>query len=239
MQFYQQLSKYYDLIFPLNEQSIIFIKDQTAKGPLLDVAAGTGNHAVALAKLGYRVTATDLDEHMVTKIHEKAVHNDVSITAFPLAMQQLDQLNAQNFITIICIGNSLVHLESIQKVKKAITDMFYLLQINGKLIIQVVNYDRILQEETTELPLIKHETEQISFRRLYKHEANKIIFRGELFIQNEMLENEVTLLPLTSQQIVTLLTEIGFSNITLYGSFKGEPFDELSLALIIVAAKEK
>lgn len=237
MEFYKQLSKYYDIIFPLNKQSVTFIKEHLAAGPVLDLAAGTGNHALALARDGVQVTATDLDENMVVKIKEKAALDNVTITALPLAMEELGQLKDKSFSTIICLGNSLVHLNSLESVKSVTTNMYDLLGEHGKLMIQIVNYDRVLNEGITELPLINREKEQISFRRLYKHEENKIIFKGELTIGGETLENEVSLLPITSQQLVDVLTSVGFSKINLFGSFKGEPFEINSPALIIDATK--
>ncbi|QOY36531.1 class I SAM-dependent methyltransferase [Anaerobacillus isosaccharinicus] len=237
MEFYNQLSQYYDIIFPLNKQSVDFIKEHLVDGPVLDLAAGTGNHALALARDGFQVTATDLDENMVVKIKEKAALDEVTIIALPLAMEELDQLKDKSFSTIICLGNSLVHLNSLESVKSVTTTIYDLLDQNGKLMIQIVNYDRVLNEGITELPLINREKEQISFRRIYKHEENKILFKGELTIGGETLENEISLLPITSQQLVDVLTSVGFSKINLFGSFKGEPFEINSPALIIEATK--
>ena len=237
MEFYQQLSKYYDIIFPLNKQSVNFLKERITEGAVLDLGAGTGNHALALAKQGYDVTATDLDENMVAKIKEKATKGDIFITALPLAMEKLEQLNGNYYSTIICLGNSLVHLESIHSVKKVATTMHELLENCGKLFIQIVNYDRVLEEGVTELPLINREQELISFRRTYKHEDDKIIFKGELTIGPETLINEVSLLPITCQQLINILNEVGFQEIQLFGSFNGQPFSINSPALIVEAIK--
>jgi glycine/sarcosine N-methyltransferase len=237
MEFYKQLSKYYDVLFPLNLQSVTFIKEKLTEGEILDLAAGTGNHALALAKLGFSVTATDLDENMVKAIKEKAIENDVCISALPLAMEQLKEMKDKQFSTIICLGNSLVHLKDLNAVTKALSDMHNLLCHDGKLFIQIVNYDRVLKEGITELPYINCEKEQVSFRRSYQHKDQEIIFKGVLSVGEETLENEVSLLPLTSQQLVDLLAKVGFKNINLFGSFKGELFDINSPAIIVEASK--
>lgn len=235
MNFYQLLSKYYDTIFPLNNQSISFITEKISDGPILDIAAGTGNHAIALAKLGYEVTATDLDENMVDKINKKATTNHVTVQAVKLAMEQLSQLSETKYKSIICIGNSLVHLQSFNDVLNALKTMNELLVANGKIIIQIVNYDRVLSNKITELPLI--EREEVTFNRNYEHKDGKIIFIGQLTVGENAYENAVELLPLTSSDIEKLLTDAGFHSINLYGSFKGEKFTSNSPALIVEASK--
>jgi glycine/sarcosine N-methyltransferase len=238
MEFYKQLSKYYDILFPLNIQSVTFIKERLTEGKILDLAAGTGNHALALAKLGFSVTATDLDENMIKAIEEKAIKDDVCISAIQLAMEQLEEIMDNRFSTIICLGNSLVHLNNINALTKALSDIHNLLSHDGKLFIQIVNYDRVLKEGITELPYINREKEQVSFRRSYLYKDQGIIFKGVLSVGEEILENEVSLLPITSQQLVELLAKVGFKSINLFGSFKGEPFDLNSPATIVEASKE-
>ncbi|MCT8139356.1 class I SAM-dependent methyltransferase [Anaerobacillus sp. CMMVII] len=238
MDFYQQLSKYYDLIFPLNSQSIAFIRERIGEGAVLDIAAGTGNHALALANLGLNVTATDLDKNMVAIIEEKALKNQVSLTAVSLAMEQLDQLKDKRYSTIIVLGNSLVHLDNMTMLTEVLSNIHNLLTKSGKLLIQIVNYDRILKEGVTELPMITREKEELTFRRTYKHVDKKIKFCGQLTIGEEILKNEVYLLPITSKQLVDVLAQVGFQEINLYGSFKGEPFETHSPALIVEATKK-
>lgn len=235
MDFYKQLSEFYDIIFPLNEQSIHFIAEKIDIGPILDLAAGTGNHAIALAKKGYDVTATDLDQNMIEKVEQKASVNNVSINTLQLAMEELDQLSENRFSSIICIGNSLVHLQNLEDVATVVSQMRDLLNENGKLLIQVVNYDRVLSEGITELPII--ERENVAFYRTYEHQNDKIIFKGKLIAEEQTYENEVSLLPLTSRHLQQILNKANFKEIKMYGSFKGETFTEASPALIIEATK--
>lgn len=237
MNFYKKLSEYYDIIFPLNQQSITFIKERIDHGKILDLAAGTGNHTIALAKLGFTVSATDLDENMVKMISEKADQERVNVEVAQLAMEHLYELKENEFSTIICLGNSLVHLETLEAVENTLMNMKQLLQKGGKIIIQIVNFDRILTQGITELPLINRNAEQITFSRTYQYVEDKITFKGKLLVDDEVFEQEVSLLPLTSIQLQELLTNVGFHSINLYGSFKGEGFSLDSPALIIEAVK--
>lgn len=237
MSFYEKLSQYYDIIFPLNQKSVDFINERVNRGSILDLGAGTGNHALALAKLGHKVTATDLDKYMIDKVIEKAVTNNIAIEAIQLPMEQLDLLNGRSFSTIICVGNSLVHLKDLDEVMQVINNTYLLLPKNGKLFIQIVNYDRVLHDGVTELPIIKREEEEITFKRTYKHKDDKIIFHGLLTVGNQTFKNEVSLLPITSDQLEIILKKAGFTSILKYGSYKAEVFSLHSPAIIIEATK--
>lgn len=240
MSFYTVLSEYYDEIFPLNNKSIDFIKDRiNADGTIIDVAAGTGNHAIALAKEGFKVIATDIDENMVNIIKEKAITAAVPVEGLKMPMEKISTLNTKGLDAVLCLGNSLVHLHDLSSVKAFLKDVYDQLSAEGKLIVQIVNYDRILSEGVTSLPKI--EKKHVSFFRTYKHIRGKIIFNGELQVNNgnnlSIYNNEIELLPITSEDLRQILSEIGFKSIKLFGSFAESPFTKDSLPLIIEAKK--
>jgi len=242
MSFYKILSKYYDEIFPSNPHQIHFIKSITRNHKrILDVAAGSGNQAIELAKEGYQVTATDLDSDMVDKIRQKSITNNVNIHALPLDMREVETLSEDHFDAVMCIGNSIVHLDSLAEIENTVKKFNNVLADEGKLLIQIVNYDRILNNQITELPLIERPKNGLTFIRTYDHVDGKIKFNGKLIINHppdvNTYNNTVELYPLTSKQLKSSLESAGFHNIKLYGSFKGEDYHTDSPALIAVGYK--
>lgn len=234
--FYSMLSKDYDTLFPLNQKTISFIKEEVPKeGMIIDIAAGTGNHALALAKETYTVVATDLDDNMVRIMQEKASQEKIAMKALKLPMEQTSTINTKNFDAALCLGNSLVHLKNLKQIKSFLLDVYALLANNGTFIVQTVNYDRVLREKVTSLPAINRE--HVSFIRTYSFDNGIVRFRGQLKYDDESFENEVDLFPVTSDQLSQLLCEVGFKTINIYGSFSRAPFDETSLPMIVVAKK--
>ena len=74
MGFYEQISKFYDYIFPVSNEQKEFLKSLISNTSIrvLDIACGSGGYSIELAKLGHNVTAVDLDIEMVTLAKQKA-----------------------------------------------------------------------------------------------------------------------------------------------------------------------
>lgn len=242
MTFYKTLSKYYDVLFPSNENQINFIQSYVSENSkIFDVAAGTGNQAIRLAQLGYQVTATDLDEEMIEQLNRKIRSNDIAITAYSLDMRNIDALSANSFNSVLCIGNSIVHLDSITEIKQTLLKMYNLLTESGTVIIQVVNYDKVLQQKLTKLPIIERKEEGVTFIRTYEHEEKRVKFNGKLVVKGEAgestFENSLELYPLTSNELVDALEQAGFHSINLFGNFNKDTYQGESPAIIAVAHK--
>lgn len=158
-----------------------------------------------------------------------------------LDMRRIGELLPRTFDAVLCIGNSIVHLNDIEEIRSTIVQMEKLLAKDGVLILQTVNYDRVLRERITELPLIEKRADgvAVTFRRIYEFAGDKVLFHGKLTVEEngvtEETANTVPLLPLQSGQLEAILKESGFSRVDLYGSFQGEPFGGDSPAAVAVA----
>ena len=243
MSFYREISKYYDYIFPVGENQLNFIKNCAGKpgGKILDVACGSGGYSVELAKEGYLVTAVDIEEEMVEKVKKKASENGLSINAFKCDMRELEKKIGERFDTIFCIGNALVHLTSLKEITDVLGQMRRLLAEGGFLVLQIVNYDRIIKYNLDGLPTITNDEIGLEFTRKYRYkkESNIIEFNTSLKIKNGDCEteynNSVELLPLKSGELAAALRNAGFSAFDFYGDFKYSDYTEDSHLLVVKA----
>ena len=240
MSFYQQLSNYYDQLFPANPAQINLIeKYSSPNARVLDIAAGTGNQALLLAGKGYAVTATDNSDEMVNKIREKSQNNNIPIQTFVLEMENIQTITS-SFDVIVCIGNSLSHLTSLSKISQTVEDIGKLLESDGTFIIQIVNYDRVIEERIHNLPVIE-KTNGLTFERTYEFQQEQVLFHGLLTVvengDRKQFENKVALYPLQSFELVSVLQNAGFSEISLYGDYQENEFTTSSPAIVVVAKK--
>lgn len=239
MAFYDELSRYYDDIFPFNQTTYNFLSQRfVAHGKILDIATGTGNYALALAKDGYAVTAIDLDEKMIQALENKKGNQKLQLTANVMNMLNLSLLEQNSYDGAFCIGNSLVHLQTIDAIKKALEEIYALLKSTGQLVLQIVNYDRILRDQVQDLPLINRPELGLKFIRKYDLVDHMIHFKTRLIVgPSETYDNVITLYPLCSNELENLLHKVGFKNIKFYGAFNGHDYDKDAFPLIVTAVK--
>ena len=229
-QFYNQIAEKYDFIFPLSPAHKTFFASELHGKTILDVGAATGNLTAYLSSQSYEVTAIDLSERFIAKAAEKGV------TVQQLNMLAIDELPM--FDNIVCIGNTLPHLDSKTAVQLFLQKAYGQLTQGGKLVLQLVNFQKYFAQQQGDylgnLPLI--ENDKVKFERYYYlNEEGKIRFKT---ILDDTIKNEELLQPIFADQLTEWLTQIGFQAINLYGNFKKDPFDkEKSMALIVTAVK--
>ena len=229
-QFYNCIAEKYDFIFPLSPAHQTFFVEELQGHTVLDVGAATGNLTAYLSSQGYEVTAIDLSDRLIAEAAKKG------IVVQPLNMLHIDQLAI--FDNIVCIGNTLPHLDSKTSVQLFLQKAYGQLTQGGKLVLQLVNFQKYFAQQQGDylgnLPLIAND--KVKFERFYYlNIEGKIRFKT---ILDDTIENEELLQPIFADELIQWLTQIGFQTINLYGNFKKDPFDpNASMALIIVAEK--
>lgn len=242
MKFYKELCKVYDIVFPKDEETLKFLlKDLKVNSKILDLACGTGTYSIALAQKGHRVEGIDLDEDMIAASKSKGGLFANFVVGDMTKLQEY--FHKEKYDLIFCIGNSIVHLKNKEKIEQCIIDIYNTLNYDGSIIIQTVNYDRILKKEVKALPTIDRSDKGVKFVRNYNlREDGKIDFETELTIKKEdkvdSYQNSVPLIPLQSSELIEMLKKAGFKNIELFGGFDEKDFSDETFATIIRGVKK-
>lgn len=234
------LVKYYDDIFPENQNTYAFLREGLQPGDkVLDVACGTGSYTIHLIRDGIAACGLDLEEAMIDKAEEKAEKEGVSPDFVVSDMLNIELVSDGGLRRIYIIGNSLVHLKSKDEVRAFLKSAYNLLSDGGDLIIQIINYERILSQGIDHLPSIQVPEKGILFERNYNYDVSSstIEFASILSTQDESRESSVYLLPLLKDELETELEKVGFKEIAVYGNFNKDPFTENSVPLVLKAKK--
>lgn len=238
MEFYSRIAEAYDELFPYNEKQLLFVEGalggQLARKSILDMGCGTGALSINMARRSARVRAFDFDEQMIARAEEKRPQ------ALDLQFRKGDirtiseDYSSLMFDAVICLGNTLVHLDEQEDILKLFWHVSKRLKSGGKFIFQIINYDRILSQQINHLPTI--ETPNYQFTRLYDHRPDgKIGFQTVLsFKGNPVTENQVVLLPLKKSWVEGPLKEL-FSSVSFFGGFDRSEWNEDAFHLVIEA----
>lgn len=233
---YEKIVKYYDSIFPLNPVTLHFLSAAFPPGSkVLDVGCGSGEYTAALSRAGYSAAGLDLDPEMIRRAQEKTAGQGNRPVLTTGSMLQMDRYYAPaSFDGVFCIGNSLAHVEGHAQLQEVCRQFGELLRTGGTLILQIINYDRILNQNITELPTIENKEKGVSFERHYRRRGPQILFTTVLEADGMTEVSEIPLYPVTGEELITSLKDAGFAGAEKFGSFRGDPFDIASSQPLIL-----
>lgn len=214
MDFYNMLKKYYDEIFPFSTETYNFLKQFVNEwGNVLDIGSATGKYISHFRDDGYH--AIGLDKF------------DFSVKSNDLVLGDMANLpfKENSFDFIYSIGNTLVHAKTRGEFADIILNCMKLLKPGGKFLFQILNYDRILDNNIKQLPDIT--TENLRFQRYYEYEnESKIIFKGILRFSNsnQEYESEIPIIPIRMDEVKWVAGKSKANFVQFFGDFSGKKF---------------
>lgn len=227
--FYKKICKYYEDIFPKNENQINFLNNISDGKDYLDIGCATGLVAKNLKDLGKNLTCIDLEETMVTEAKKKG------LKVFKKNMLELDF--EEKFDVCYCIGTTIAHLEDRNEICSFILKTMDLLKENGKLVLSWVNFKPFILKNDLFLGALPTLGTKVKFTRNYYRENSKIRFNTVLTTENETFENTQLLVPLLVDDVISFIERLGLKY-EIYGNFKKDKFDEEnSPSVVFVVSK--
>jgi len=156
-QTYDELAEHYHLIFENWEAAIerqaaalssILNKNfgLTKPARVLDCACGIGTQSLGLAKLGFQVTGCDVSPAAIERARNEALQRNLTIEFSVANMLALDNFKASYFDVVICVDNSLPHLQSPEDLYQAAYQTRKRLVSGGVLLASIRDYDRLIEE---------------------------------------------------------------------------------------------
>ncbi|MCX6224952.1 MAG: class I SAM-dependent methyltransferase, partial [Bacteroidia bacterium] len=160
MPFYASILSWYDQIFPFAPVQRDFVLSFGASPVLsaVDVGCGTGSLIVSLAKVFRTTAGIDPDEAMLEAARQKAAAEPVGTWFLQAGMLDLvKEFAPESVDRLICFGNTLPHLANEEEVVEFAQQAYQILKPNGQVLIQIINYARILDQKLYGLPTFEKE----------------------------------------------------------------------------------
>ena len=157
---YDELAARYHLIFESWETSVaqqaevlegILFREVGGKLPfrVLDCACGIGTQSLGLAMRGFEVEGCDISSGAIQRACTEAAKKGLKVPFSVASMLDLDSITPTGFDAVICIDNSLPHLESDGELLRAAQQVFAKLKIGGSFIGSIRDYDALIVERPT------------------------------------------------------------------------------------------
>lgn len=235
---YAPWARFYDAFFPEEPWPLLFVSKVLPEetGRLLDVGCGTGSLALRLADLGWSVTGIDADAGMVEEARRKAGGRRNPSFGHAEMLSFLRGTADASWDAVLCWGNTLVHLSRPQA-EEFLRQSWRILVPGGRLILQILNYDRILRERPAELPRLRAATGEVLVRSYDYRSDGTIGFRVRVEGSDGTPETETTLHPLGRTALERMLDEAGFVGLRIFGDFDASPFRDDAFLLLCVARR--
>lgn len=134
---------------------------------VLDCACGIGTQAIGLARLGYRVAASDISAAELAEAEKRAIEGGVSIRFERADFRALESVFDERFDIAVAMDNALPHMLTHEELAAAIRSITGRLRPGGLFAASIRDYDSLLTAKPPYSPPYVHKTEcgkRVSFQ---------------------------------------------------------------------------
>lgn len=212
----------------------------------LDVACGTGRHAIPLTELGYDVIGIDLSLAMLCRFKGRCEEVEMNPKLVRSDMRYLPFV--EKFDAIYCMFSSFNHLLTNEELLLALRAFCGALRMGGIAILDLINPLKFLRMGFQETEVQKHQRCGITVERTLKNsidEINAVWNQQEYVIiddgNSKISHHELhPIRLLTYPEVSYLARETGFAESKCFGDFeKREEAETQAARLIVVATKAR
>jgi ubiquinone/menaquinone biosynthesis C-methylase UbiE len=244
--FYEDLAENYDDMTGFekrarNERTILeTLQQKFGFKSALDTACGTGLHAILLQQMGVKTVGVDISSKMLERARINADRAGVKVTWILCSLEKMIKSVDQSFDVILCLGNSLPHIQNQRQLQKILQECNQMLSYNGRIICQLLNYNKILKERQRVVNITKNN--HILYIRFYDFLIKKLQFNILKINENTAPPfytlNNTLLNPFTREQLQQSLQRANYSKIEFYGDLNLSDFiEDKSSNLVMIAQK--
>ncbi len=213
---------------------------------VVDLGCGSGEHTRFLAALGFELTGVDASASQLEAAREADPHGrylQAGLTALPEGA-----LGGQG--AAICVGNTLPHLCEAEELRAFFSGLARCLLPGAPFLLQLLNYDRILDRGERTFPIVLRPGEaegedRIFLRLMTHHGGGRLTFTPATLRYHPGAEvplelvaaQDVPLRGWRRSEVEGLLGEGGFRVREMLGTMTGEVWSARSSDLVVVAER--
>jgi SAM-dependent methyltransferase len=213
---------------------------------LLDLGCGSGEHARYLAEKGFEVVGVDVSDTMLERAREDGVPAGVQFLLGDLI--HVESVVTGKFGGAVCLGNTLAHIMDQETLTQLFKGVRAVLLPGAPLVIQVLNYERLVHSGQRCLPLTfiqDEEGEAIFLRVMTHHDDGSVTFTPSLLRYRKdgdpalevISSHNVPLRGWKRAEMEAALNAAGFTARELFGTMGHVPYDDHDSTDLVVIAR--
>jgi SAM-dependent methyltransferase len=183
-------------------------------GRVLDLGCGSGFQSLALAQLGFKVLGIDSSPTLLDELRARGNAQDVTTVQGDMRDRRLYEARGP-FEVAVCMGDSLVHLRSVEEVAQLIRDVRQSLEKDGWLILGFRDLTAELRGIDRVIP-VRSDDGRIMATFLEYTETH-VQVHDMLFVREgvewKMLKSAYPKLRIGAEQVLEMLKATGFKNL--------------------------
>jgi ubiquinone/menaquinone biosynthesis C-methylase UbiE len=175
---------------------------------------------------------------MIERAAQNSKRLGVNVSLHPCAASKIPKSFNASFGFALSLGNAFANINT-RSLAASLKKMHGILQPGGHILIQILNYDKILKGKERIVGVT--EKENTTFIRFYDFEKSRTFFNLLKLTRGENKEHALLtteIFPYRKNEIASLIKNAGFKKLEFYGGLNKKEFNrELSQDLVIAARK--
>lgn len=158
------LSKVYS--WSMGDKSELFHKNAAwlmqngiTEGTLLDLGAGFGSHAIPAAEIGLQVTAVDFSGDLLNEL--KKFDTDSKVKTVESDFITFLRHHSEAYDCVLCLGDTLTHLESVDIVKDLFQSLVDQVSENGRLFLSWRDYQTLPLQNANRFIMVRQDDKSL------------------------------------------------------------------------------
>lgn len=218
----------------------IIKKENTTVQNILELACGTGNLTIPLAKKGYDIVGIDISQEMLSVAREKSANENIDIIFLDQNIVELD-FDIYNLDCVLCGCDGFNYILEDDDLKILFKKIYDLLKNEGLFIFDISSYYKISQMLSNNVFGENREDTAYIWENYFDEEESLIEMNLAFFIKKENLferfEEVHYQRAYKSDEILNILKFSGFENIKIYKDFTFSKDDGESERIFFVCKK--
>lgn len=218
------------------------IKKEDAKVQnILELACGTGNITIPLAKKNYDIAGIDISDEMLNVARAKAEKQNIELVLLEQDISELD-FDVTNLDCVLCACDGFNYITYDEDLENVFSKTYELLKEEGIFIFDISSFYKLSTILGDNMYGENRENISYMWQNYFDDEQNLVEMELTFFVADEggkfdKYEEVHLQRAYTEEEIIKMLNKAGFSKIKVYGDFTFESPSEDSERIFFICRK--